>query len=312
MNLLQVDKVTKTFGQKKVLNDLSFVVQEGSIFGFVGENGAGKTTTMKLILGLDQMTQGNISILGEAVTFGATKTNRFTGYLPDVPQFYDYMTAREYLLLCGEITGLARGERIKRVEEMLGLVHLFNVKTRIGGFSRGMKQRLGIAQALLNKPKLLICDEPTSALDPNGRKEFLDLLYSLRSETTIIFSTHILNDVEQICDHVGILNGGKMVVCSSISELKKNHGQQQVKIVFEQAHDKALFLEQLEKSPLTNPYTIDPTGLATVISFKAAQREKYKNDAQQLLKLVQQHNILPLAFEQQEASLEDIFLEVIR
>ncbi|MBP1906119.1 ABC-2 type transport system ATP-binding protein [Paenibacillus turicensis] len=312
MSLLQVENVTKTFGQKKVLNDLSFVVQEGSIFGFVGENGAGKTTTMKLILGLDQMTKGNISILGEAVTFGATKTNRFTGYLPDVPQFYDYMTAREYLMLCGEITGLPKDERIKRVEEMLGLVQLFSVKTRIGGFSRGMKQRLGIAQALLNKPKLLICDEPTSALDPNGRKEFLDLLYSLRSETTIIFSTHILNDVEQICDHVGILNGGKMVVCSSISELKKKHGQQQVKIVFEQTDDKVLFLEQLKKSPLTTPYTIDPTGLATIISFKAAEREQYKNDAQQLLKLVQQHNILPLAFEQQEASLEDIFLEVIR
>lgn len=312
MSLLQVDQVTKNFGQKKVLNDLSFVVQEGSIFGFVGENGAGKTTTMKLILGLDQMTQGSISILGEPVTFGATKTNRYTGYLPDVPQFYDYMTAREYLMLCGEITGLGKGERIKRVDEMLRLVHLFGVKTRIGGFSRGMKQRLGIAQALLNKPKLLICDEPTSALDPNGRKEFLDLLYSLRSETTILFSTHILNDVEQICDHVGILNGGKMVVCASIPELKKQHGQQQVKFVFEQESDTNLFIQLLEESSLSIPYTTDATSFAVVISFKAAQKEQYKKDIQQLLKLIQQHSILPLAFEQQDASLEDIFLEVIR
>lgn len=312
MSLLQVDNVTKIFGQKKVLDDLSFVVQKGSIFGFVGENGAGKTTTMKLILGLDQITQGSISILGDTVTFGATTTNRYTGYLPDVPQFYDYMTATEYLLLCGEITGLTRGERIKRVDEMLALVHLFGVKTRIGGFSRGMKQRLGIAQALLNKPQLLICDEPTSALDPNGRKEFLDLLSSLKAETTILFSTHILNDVEQICDHVGILNGGKMVVCASIPELKKQYGDQQVKIVFEREVEKELFIGKLKEIHLTTSFSIDHTTLAVILTFKDGQRGQYKKDVQQLLQSLQQQDILPLSFEQQEASLEDIYLEVIR
>jgi ABC-2 type transport system ATP-binding protein len=314
MSLLQVDNVTKIFGQKKVLDDLSFVVEKGSILGFVGENGAGKTTTMKLILGLDQITQGSISILGQTVTFGATNTNRYTGYLPDVPQFYDYMTATEYLLLCGEITGLSKGERKKRVDEMLGLVHLFGVKTRIGGFSRGMKQRLGIAQALLNKPKLLICDEPTSALDPNGRKEFLDLLSSLKAETTILFSTHILNDVEQICDHVGILNGGKMVVSASIPELKKQHGQQQVKIVFEREVEKELFLKQLQEIHLTTSFSIDHTSFGVILTFKDGQRGRgqYKKDIQHLLNLLQQQDILPLSFEQQEASLEDIYLEVIR
>ena len=300
MDILNVEHLQKSFGNNQVIKDLSFSVPEHSVFGFLGQNGAGKTTTMKMILGLERPDAGEIYVLGEKVCFGATKTNRSTGYLPDVPEFYPFMTAKEYLLLCSKITGMKRAARKKRVAEMLALVDLADVQTKIGGFSRGMKQRLGIAQALLNKPKLLICDEPTSALDPNGRREFLDLLYSLRHETTILFSTHILNDVERICDHIGILDQGKIVVATSIADLKKEYSQKQLRIVFENENDKQKLLAHLhvfDVQPLEEELTL----LLTLSPEKSKQ----------LLQLLTQLDILPLVFEQKTPSLEEIFLEVI-
>ena len=176
MEMLQIAGLHKRFGDKEVLKGLNLTVPEHSIFGFIGRNGAGKTTTMKTILGLLKADAGEILVNGEKAVYGQTATNRYIGYLPDVPEFYSFMTAREYLGFCGEITGMTKKEYRERSEELLELVGLNGEKHRIKGYSRGMKQRLGIAQALLNRPKLLICDEPTSALDPVGRKEILDLL----------------------------------------------------------------------------------------------------------------------------------------
>ena len=206
MNILEISHITKTFGAKKVLNDLSFSVPEHSVFGFIGQNGAGKTTTMKIILGLLKSDQGEVFVNGEKVTFGQNSTNKYIGYLPDVPEFYGFMTPREYLTMCGQITGMRKEEIVKKSVELLKLVGLEKENKRIKGFSRGMKQRLGIAQALLNSPKLLICDEPTSALDPMGRKEVLDILSSVKEHTTVVFSTHVLSDVESICDRIAFLH----------------------------------------------------------------------------------------------------------
>jgi len=217
MDILTITGLEKSFGSQRVLDDLSFSVPEGSIYGFIGKNGSGKTTTMKIILGLLQADAGEISVCGEKVRYGDTRTNRFIGYLPDVPEFYGFMTAKEYLRLCGEITGMPTALIQTKSEELLDLVGLADVKKRIGTFSRGMKQRLGIAQALLNEPRLLICDEPTSALDPIGRREILDILLKVKERTTVLFSTHVLTDVEAICDRVGILDGGKLVLTGSVS-----------------------------------------------------------------------------------------------
>ena len=244
MNVLEVRAVSKQYGSKKVLKDLSFSIPKGAIFGFVGENGAGKTTTMKLILGLDEMTSGEIYINGEKIRFGETATNRMTGYLPDVPEFYDYMTSTDYLMLCAEITKIPKAKRRARVAEMLELVGLVQNNSKIKGFSRGMKQRLGIAQALLNEPEFLICDEPTSALDPSGRNEFLDLLASLKNRVTILFSTHILSDVERICDQVGILHKGSLQMVGEIDALKERYAQPQIEIVFENTGEAQQFVEQ--------------------------------------------------------------------
>jgi ABC-2 type transport system ATP-binding protein len=178
---------------------------------------------MKTILGLLKADAGEILVNGEAVAYGQTTTNRYIGYLPDVPEFYSFMTAREYLGFCGEITGMTKKENKERSEELLELVGLNGEKHRIKGYSRGMKQRLGIAQALLNRPKLLICDEPTSALDPVGRKEILDLLLAVKEQTTVLFSTHILSDVERICTDIALLNQGTADIQGKLSEIRTQY-----------------------------------------------------------------------------------------
>lgn len=237
MNVLELKHVSKAFGNHKILDDLSFEVSEHSIYGFIGRNGAGKTTTMKMILGLLASDSGEIQVCGEKVRFGQNQTNRYIGYLPDVPEFYDYMTPMEYLTLCGKVTGMPAGEITQRAEELLQMVGLGEAKKRIRGFSRGMKQRLGIAQALMNSPKLLICDEPTSALDPVGRKEILDILRLVRRETTVLFSTHILSDVERVCDEIAFLHQGKIALSGSVEEVKSRRkaGGYEVEFLTEKA-----------------------------------------------------------------------------
>ena len=221
MDILTIKNLKKSFGKKQVLRGLDLSVPEHSIFGFVGRNGAGKTTTMKSVLGLLMPDEGEIYVAGERVRYGETPTNRYIGYLPDVPEFYSFMNAREYLSLCGETMNMQRNDIESRSAELLALVGLEGEYHRIKGFSRGMKQRLGIAQALLGQPKLLICDEPTSALDPIGRKEILDLLLSVKDRTTVLFSTHILSDVERICTDVALLENGVIAMQGAAGELRK-------------------------------------------------------------------------------------------
>lgn len=244
MSVLEIKGISKRFGNRQILDNLSLEVPEHSIYGFIGKNGAGKTTTMKLVLGLYQADSGEIFVNGESVTYGQNKTNKYIGYLPDVPEFYNYMTPEEYLKLCADITGIPAGEAKKRIPEMLEMVGLDKEKKRIQGFSRGMKQRLGIAQALLPGPKLLICDEPTSALDPVGRKEILDILKTISGKTTVIFSTHILPDVERICDHIGILHGGNLAWEGDMEQVRTKNRKQGFEIEFVTMEDKNCFVRK--------------------------------------------------------------------
>ena len=225
MNVLEVKNLVKAFAGQQVLGGVTMAVPEHSVYGFLGRNGAGKTTTMKIILGLLKADGGAVSVMGEKVCYGNTPTNRYVGYLPDVPEFYPYMNAREYMELCADISGLEKKYARNRISGILSMVELAAYKKRIGGYSRGMKQRLGIAQALLGEPSLLICDEPTSALDPAGRKEILDILKDAGRTTTVIFSTHVLADAERICDRVAILSGGKIAVEGDMERIRQEHGQ---------------------------------------------------------------------------------------
>lgn len=304
MDLLKIDSLHKSFGDHIVLNDLNLTVKEGSIFGFIGQNGAGKTTTMKMILGLLSIDSGKIEVCGEPVRYGQNKTNSFIGYLPDVPEFYHYMKPSEYLKLCAEITGLPRSSYKNRISELLEMVGLEHANKRIGGFSRGMKQRLGIAQALLNEPKLLICDEPTSALDPIGRKEILDILLKVKGKTTVIFSTHILSDVERICDEIAVLHEGKIALSGTIPELKARHRQDKVLIEFSSMTDKMKFMS-CDMAHALSEYMTE-TDLC--VHFMAPNIASIQ---QALLRCLVDQNIFPLRLERIEPSIENLFIEVV-
>ena len=298
MNVLEIKDLKKSFGEKEVLKGIDLAVPEHSIFGFIGKNGSGKTTTMKAVLGLLSTDGGEISVCGEKVKFGETRTNRHIGYLPDVPEFYGHMTAREYMYLCGECLGLRRDDIKERTERLLSLVGLSEEKHRVGGFSRGMKQRLGIAQALIARPALLICDEPTSALDPIGRKEILDILLSVRSETTVLFSTHILSDVERICTDVAFLSDGVIAMRGAVSELKEIKRSERLRIEAESTESANAILKLVSDSEKTAEYEI------TV-----------KGDESKLLEVmsVLAKNKLPIKkIERIEPTLEDIFMEVVK
>jgi len=295
MDMLRITDLHKRFGDKEVLRGLNLTVPEHSIYGFIGKNGAGKTTTMKTILGLLKADSGEIIVGGEKVVYGQTSTNQYIGYLPDVPAFYPFMTAPEYLHFCGEITGMKKAECDTRLKELLELVGLGDEKHRIKGFSRGMKQRLGIAQALLNSPKLLICDEPTSALDPVGRKEILDILLTVRQQTTVLFSTHILSDVERICTDVAFLNNGVVETQGKLSDIKTKYRSEEY--LLETGNDADIrkliqafpSLKQIDRNQLTF--------CESVLS------------AFDVLRFVSDQHIALLKFERVEPTLESLFME---
>ncbi len=305
MAILELNKVNKGFGSLAVVKDLSFSVDEHAVFGFLGKNGAGKTTTMKMILGFLQSDSGEIRVCNEKVTYGNAKTNRYIGYLPDVPEFYGYMTPKEYLRLCGNITGL-KGELLQsRIGEMLRLVGLEESNRRIRGFSRGMKQRLGIAQALLNEPRLLICDEPTSALDPVGRKEILDILALAKERTTVVFSTHILSDVERICDSVGILNQGSLALEGKVADIKNNYRKDVIQIELGAGYPVEAFLMKLKEESFVAG--INNHEACIDIQFSGGEAE-----AHHILELLAKEQVPLLRYELLEPSLENVFLEVVQ
>lgn len=297
MTVLDIKGLTKSFGEKNVLNGLELSVPEHSIYGFVGKNGAGKTTTMKIVLGLLKADSGKITVMGEEVCYGQTPTNRYIGYLPDVPEFYSFMTAEEYLCFCGEITQLDRIEIKKRANQLLELVGLNGEKHRIKGFSRGMKQRLGIAQALLGKPKLLICDEPTSALDPVGRKEILDVLLSIREQTTVLFSTHILSDVERICTDIGFINNGVIELQGKLENIKSRFRKEEYILLCDRQED----ISKL-KSAFDKIYIEENNKLC----FKGGEGEFYS-----ILSFIASNRLSISKIEKREPDLESLFMEVI-
>jgi len=303
MNVLELKSVSKSFGSLSVLKDLSFSVPEGSVFGFIGKNGAGKTTTMKMILGFLPASGGEITVCGEKVRFGETRTNRYIGYLPDVPEYYGYMRPKEYLNLCGQIIGLSSRGISRQTNELIALVGLEGVNRKIAGFSRGMKQRLGIAQALIGEPRLLICDEPTSALDPVGRREILDILHKIKDRTTIVFSTHILSDVERVCDTVGILNNGTLALQGTLADIRSRYRRNSVRIELATPADAERLMPIL--SGLSAAADVEAAGSALTVNLHT---EKGSAD---VLAAVAAKRAPVIRYEMLEPTLENVFMEVI-
>jgi len=235
-----IEGLTKTFrsgwpGLPPVtaLSGLSLTVRQGEIYGFLGPNGSGKTTTLKILMGLMRATSGKAEVLGKPA--GDVQVRRQIGFLPESPYFYDYLTAEEFLAFYGHLAGLERAELGRRIDHLLEVVGLTEARTRqLRKFSKGMLQRVGLAQALIHDPELVILDEPMSGLDPIGRKQVRDLILSLRDQgKTVFFSTHIIPDVEMICDRVGIVVKGKLLATGRVDELVRHEHTQSVEIVCE-------------------------------------------------------------------------------
>ncbi len=238
MVAITIEQVTKVYEplwpwhrSSTVLSDVSLSVTKGEIFGFLGHNGAGKTTTMKILLGLLRPTSGRVDVLGAPA--GDVATHSKLGYLPEAPYFYDYLTAEEFLEFYGKLAGMSRDAIQSRISILLEQVGLQEAQHRqLRKFSKGMLQRIGLAQALIQDPELVVLDEPMSGLDPMGRKEVRDLILSLREQgKTVFFSTHILSDVEMVCDRVGILAKGKMLALGKVEDLVGAHLAQSIELV---------------------------------------------------------------------------------
>ncbi len=232
MPIIEIENLTKDYDvgfwrKRKVraLEDLSLSIESGEIFGLLGANGAGKTTTLKLLMRLIYPTEGNARILGHDISDVAM--HHRIGYLPENPYFYDYLTAREFLEYCGELFGQTRGDRGRRTESLLARVRSDEKSwnTQLRKFSKGMLQRVGLAQALINDPEVVFLDEPMSGLDPVGRREVRDLIAALRQEgKTVFMCSHILSDIEVLCDRVAILKRGRLAHIGYLDELRRRAG----------------------------------------------------------------------------------------
>jgi ABC-2 type transport system ATP-binding protein len=234
---IRTEALTKHYPGVQALTDLTLDVPSGSIYGFLGPNGAGKSTTLKILGGLIRPTSGTASVAGVALEAGAAY-RREVGYLAQEPRFYDWMTGRETLqFVASLVDDLAAREAgwIGRVLTRVGLDS--SADRRTATYSGGMRQRLGIAQALVTRPRVLLLDEPVSALDPIGRREVLDLMSDLKGEATVFYSTHILDDVQRVSDHVAILDQGRLVRAAPTAELLASFTQDCVRVVMSGAHD---------------------------------------------------------------------------
>jgi ABC-2 type transport system ATP-binding protein len=299
--------LTKRYGGIVALDHLTLTVPSGSIFGFLGPNGAGKTTTLRLLTGLATATAGTGTVAGVRIGGTGGELARNIGYLDQDPRFYGWMRGRELLNLVGELHGLHGAALRQRVGEVLEIVGMTEAAhRRIGGYSGGMRQRLGIGQALINQPRVLFLDEPVSSLDPEGRRDVLEIISRLRGTATVFMSTHILNDVERVCDRVAILNLGHLVVEGPIDELLDRYAQP---------------IYELEPEP-QQPGSIER--LASVLRGQAWAREVrttpdtvrvFVNDpgvaGPAILPLVVSSGVNLVRYERARPSLEDVFLRLV-
>ena len=296
---LEIKKVTKSFKGKTAVNNFSMELQAGECVGLIGPNGAGKSTLIKVISDIIHPTAGEVLLNGKKIS----KMKSEIGYLPQYPNFFHWMTARETLTFMGQLSGLKKEELSKLIPKILEKVGLKGEENaKVSTFSGGMKQRLGIAQALLHKPSLIVMDEPVSALDPIGRREVLNLIEEIKKDTTILLSTHILSDAEEICERFVIIKDGTKIEDKTITELLHRNSENKLNIEITTKDQK--WIEVLKKLP----YVKDVEVVGLKIKVKVESIEINKN---MLLQNALEHKVNIVKFEMSNDTLEEIFLKLV-
>ncbi|MHC0035666.1 ABC transporter ATP-binding protein [Pseudoneobacillus sp. C159] len=300
MAIVRVNGLKKSFQNLEIIKGLDFSLNEGKCIALLGANGAGKTTTLRMLSGLMEPSAGTISFPNQSK---GEDIRKFIGYLPQYPVFYDWMSGLEFLQYVGELGGLTKKVAKDKALELLDLVGISDAKNRkVGKYSGGMKQRLGIAQAVIHDPLLLMLDEPVSALDPFGRREVLELLEKLKKRMTILFSTHILNDAEEVCDEILFLHKGQIVESGTLQELRNRHQQSKIDLEFKDSPNS--YLQGVQSSVIKEVKVEGTQAHLTVENIE---------DAKLLIFKTALENNWPLTkFEISRLTLEDLFMEVVQ
>ena len=293
---IEVKNLSKFYGEQAAVNDISFSINKGEIVGFLGPNGAGKSTTMKILTGFIPATSGEVKICGMEVDVDSLETRKKIGYLPENNPLYLDMYVREYLEFVGKIYKVPNLKA--RIDEMIQQVGLeVEQNKKIGMLSKGYRQRVGLAQAIIHDPEVLILDEPTTGLDPNQLVEIRELIKRIGKSKTVMLSTHIMQEVEAICDRVIIIKSGKIVANSTAAELQYEENKQVVYVEFE---------GELSKNALKNE-----AGITTVESVGTSAWLVESDNAVDLRKLIaqfaQKNNLLVLTLRKEEKTLEEVF-----
>ena len=298
---IEVKNLFKFYGEQAAVNDISFSIKKGEIVGFLGPNGAGKSTTMKILTGYMPATSGEVRICGEEVDVDSKETKKKIGYLPENNPLYSDMYVREYLEFVGKIYKVPNLKQ--RIDEMIQQVGLeVEQNKKIGMLSKGYRQRVGLAQAIIHDPEVLILDEPTTGLDPNQLVEIRELIKNIGKSKTVMLSTHIMQEVEAICDRVIIIKSGKIVADNSASELQYEENKQVVYVEFEGDLNK----NQLKKE--TGISNVENVGENAWLIESSANLDLRKVIAQ----FAQKHNLLVLTLRKEEKTLEEVFKELTK
>ena len=304
MSFVEVTNLTKSFGKVTALKNVSFAIGEGRCTALLGPNGAGKSTTLNILAGLLRPTSGSIQFDG--VKRHADRRGMI-GYLPQQVAFPGWMTGREFLVLVGQLFNMTRRQAKTRATDLLGVVGLADAgDRRIGGYSGGMRQRLGLAQALVRYPKLLILDEPVTGLDPVGRREVLELLKLLKSESTILFSTHVLPDAEEISDDVLIISRGEIAVADALLSLRDRYEQPIVEVEFETEQAMRQWTGSISRGIGATAET-----RGNIVRFRFGTAESMRNGAARIYQFVADQSVPARRVELGQTTLEDLFLAVI-
>ncbi|MFP4509983.1 MAG: ABC transporter ATP-binding protein [Spirochaetaceae bacterium] len=303
--VIECRELGKRFSHVQALNTLNLDVPERCVFGFLGPNGAGKTTAIRIMTGLLQADEGSCTVAGLAVTARSTRHQAKIGYLAQEPKYYGWLTGRELLHMSGRMFGMSKAQASLRASELLGQTGLDHAADRrIEGYSGGMQQRLGIAQAIMHRPEVVLLDEPVSALDPVGRREVLELIAEIAKEATVLMSTHILADVERVCSHIAVMRTGRVVASGERDALLQEYAPAQMSLTCATAEAAGALADALahDSSALSRQ---DGTEVFVDLSFW--EREQYT-----ILDHVKRTGVTLVSAVPKRASLEDLFMHLMK